>query len=248
MNWLNRESVKRYDIPYRAFAPNQEAMRSSNGEEVITPDEFTYKINNLGFRYDETPKKNTICFIGCSMTFGVGLKESDTFAHIVTANLGEDWQCMNLGVPASGPDIQMLNLTWALNNFKIDKIVWYMSDPLRQFWWNTAPHIIAPAFWPNESEEQEICKQIVSNEQTSYLKTYWNLYSVFSLIKSKNVDTYCTCWTGEFHSIIEPLLTEFNIKQIGNIKWLDKARDRCHPGPLSNKEFATRILEAINES
>ena len=244
---LDVSTISNQYIPCSTFSPSQEAFLTTEFEKTVPCKTFSYKINEYGFRYDTTPKKKTICFVGCSITFGVGLAQDQIFPELVTRQLGDDWQCINLGVPGSGPDIQMNNLNWALNNFKIDKVVWYMSDPMRQAFWKNHLHLVVPSFANDRKDDQKFMNHLVEFEDNTLMKTYWNLYSTFSLLKEKNVDTYFRCWIGEYHSILLPLIREFNIKDFGNMKNMDKARDDMHHGPLSHEQFSKHLLGKINE-
>jgi hypothetical protein len=236
-------------IPCSVFLPSQEAFKSSLHESTVSDDHtyFTYKINQYGFRFDLTEKKNNICFVGCSITFGEGLAQTDIFPELVAKSLGNDWQCINLGVPGSGPDIQIINLTWAINNFKIDKIVWYMSDPLRHMSYSTSIQVHAPNFTTHDTHQRDFVNYIVKYEKTILLKTYWNIYSLFSLIKEKNIDLYFRCWIDDFHNEIKPMLNQFKFKELQPMNNVDLARDNLHPGIVSHKIFAEHILEKINE-
>lgn len=241
---------EKYSGPFSTFCPNQTEYKAYENEEISdSAAVFKYRINEHGFRYDTTPKEKLICFVGCSITFGIGVAEEDSFPYIVTKSLGDNWQYINVAVPGSGPDIQMHNLTWAINNFKIDKIVWYMSDPLRFILWETNPKLLIPNWFSNNSPtENNALQQTVRTENTVMLKTIWNLRTLFSLIQAHNIELFCTCWIEEFNEKIKPLINEFNFKEIGNIDDLDLARDNAHPGKLSHRDFAERIIRIINES
>lgn len=254
MDFLKRSIIMNNYIPCSLFAPSQEAFKTSSNERTVSDDDtalewpyFTYKINQYGFRYDLTEKANTICFVGCSITFGEGLSQTDIFPELVTKSLGTNWQCINLGMPGSGPDIQLVNLTWAINNFKIDKIVWYMSDPLRQMTHSKTLQVHAPNFMSHDKHQRDFVSYIVNYEETILLKTYWNLYSIFSLIKEKNIDLYFRCWISEYHSRLKPLLDQFKFKEFNPMNNVDLARDERHPGIISHKKFSQHIIEQINE-
>jgi hypothetical protein len=61
---------------------------------------INYNINNEGFRTDNFDEPRDVLWIGCSSTFGVGINESDTFAHRVSKEMG--WSYYNLSRPAIG--------------------------------------------------------------------------------------------------------------------------------------------------
>jgi len=58
---------------------------------------FTYSINNQGFRSGEFKDNTDIMFLGCSMTFGVGLPEENTWAYLVAEKMQTSF--VNLAIP-----------------------------------------------------------------------------------------------------------------------------------------------------
>lgn len=240
------------ELPLTSFSPNQSAEKCFETEPtVLEYKNIEYHINEYGFRHNTDTSKKLILFCGCSMTFGQGIAEEDTFPHIVTTKLGSDYDYINLGLPASGPDVQMLNLTWALNNFKIDKIFWYISDYHRQvFIKDNMIGLFTPSFfgqedWFNQSIGKSFVEVNALLEDTWRLKTFWNLYSLFSLIKSKNIETFVSSWESVLDAELEKLRNEFSFNSLGNIDIVDVARDDIHPGILSNLQFAEKILKRI---
>lgn len=243
--------LERYPIPFSKFAPNQEADVCWDNEVIVENwPHFTYKINQHGFRYDEVDKPNKICFVGCSHTFGQGMAQEEIYPELITKQLGNDWQCINVAIPASGPDAQITNLTWAINNYNIDTVVWYMSTPQRQVVKDEWIHTYVPPYveWITDRKKAKRFQEMsVWLEETTYLHTYWQLYTIFSLIKEKNIKLYFRCWLGEFHYYIKPLLDQFGIKEFTDMKAIDRARDNSHRGPLSHQWFAEQILGVMNE-
>jgi hypothetical protein len=63
---------------------------------------FTYKFNSEGFRCGEFTTTESIVFLGCSFTMGIGLPIANTFARVVADELG--LECYNLGVGGSSND------------------------------------------------------------------------------------------------------------------------------------------------
>jgi len=248
-----RYKNKDFPIPFSLFAPNQSAEMCFENEVVDKNfEQFNYNINSKGFRFDETDKPKKICFVGCSHTFGHGLAQHQTFPELLTKKLGNDWQCINVGMPGSGPDIQSVNLNWAIENYDIDTVVWYMSIPTRQVIKKGLINVFVPPyvdFLETAKDQKKFLKTTIELEDTNFLKTYWNLYTTFSLLKSKRIKTYFRCWDGKFHSDVkDKLLPLFDIKDFINLKELDLARDNAHKGPKSHEWFAQQIFEVMDET
>lgn len=253
MTHLRSSIYNEFTVPATIFETNQSGTRCFEQEQIAERWEtFGYDINQYGFRYKVDNKDKTICFSGCSMTFGQGLPEEKTFPQLVTKMLGSEWQCINLGLPGTGPDIQIANLVWAINSFNLDKIVWYMSGPTRQIVYknNKIYGYVPPdaTFFETEKQNNMFVRSNILLEDTHKLQIYWKLYALFSLTKSKGIPVYFRCWDGLFHHQLKNLRTEFDIKEIGHMPQRDLARDNMHPGILSNKQYAKNIEAVINEN
>lgn len=252
MTHLKVKSDSKNDIPWSLFEPKQTTDKCFEFEETIDNyKEVSYNINKHGFRHNADSSKKIILFCGCSMTFGTGLAEEDTYPHLVTTAMGDEYDYLNIGLPSTGPDIQMLNLSWILNNFNVEKIFWYMSDPHRQVVLPDNQHIslYIPSNYHYEWYDHGIGKKFkevnLELEDTWRLKTYWNLYSLFSLIKHKNIETYITCWDPVLDTQLEKLRNLFGFNSLGNLNITDLARDNAHPGIDSHRQFAENILKRI---
>jgi len=213
------------------------------------------KLNQYGFRGPIIDSEKKILFAGCSMTYGQGVEYHQTFANQTTNKLGKEWSCLNTGIPGSGPDIQITAISWALNAFKIDKICWLMSDPIRTtITLNNNQDIkFCPSMDYEVYLDQNIKKDVIKFTENhlyfekNYLtKLKHNIYTLFSLIKEKNIECFVTCWVDDFDNELQELKDMFNVKPLGTIDWLDKGSDDNHPGPISHAEFAERIFNRIH--
>lgn len=87
------------------------------------PTEIEYNLNKYGWRCKnfEEVTNESIVFLGCSNTFGVGLDEPDTFASIVSKKFNRE--CINLGCPGKGLDILSLYVSLFFEQeFDVSKI------------------------------------------------------------------------------------------------------------------------------
>jgi hypothetical protein len=243
-----------YVIPWTPFIPNQIADVEWDKEIINDGYEgkLSYSLNEFGFRSPTVNKdKNLILFNGCSLTFGSGLALENTWSYLIASNLKKELEYMNIGLSATGPDIQILNLHWAIDNFKIDKIFWFMSDPYRQVIHYNYGHynFYLPnnnvQLFNNKKINEDFVNLSIHLEKNNYIKLYWQLYGLFSKISDKKIESYITCWIEDFDNIIMPLKNKFNIKNLPKFNNIDIARDNLHPGNKSNLKFSEEILRNL---
>lgn len=221
----------------------------------LDEDKSAEPLNEYGYRGPIVDSEKKILFLGCSITYGYGVKYNETFAYQTAKLLGEEWSLLNFGVPGSGPDIQIITAAWALNNFKIDKICWLMSHPMRtqiimedganlKFAINSNPDGVI-----EEYRNKYLLNKFVENhiyfEKNNLTKVTQHLYTLFSLIKQKNIDCYVTCWEDNFDDTVEELRDEFGFKKLDQLVITDIASDGMHPGPQSHLNFAKILNERM---
>jgi len=71
-------------------------------DENDNPVEVDYKINDYGFRCKNFSNTKGIATFGCSLSFGTGLNEEDTWPYIVAKHFNTE--CWNLSMPGKGLD------------------------------------------------------------------------------------------------------------------------------------------------
>ena len=239
----------KFGIPWTYYEPNQTAHLGSTSEVVnpAFPTPFNYTIYDHAFRtVPKDPTKPVTIFAGCSMTFGIGSPVEDTWPAMVAKELGVEDQYVNMGIPGSGPDAQIVNLHWALDNYKIDRIFWFMSDPHRQVvYQNDRFSCYVPPdtnFFHDKNFGEKFVEVNTMLYDTIWIKTYWDVYGLFSRIAEKKIPTNMSCWWGRCDYDLIPLREQFGIKPLGKIKSIDLARDNRHPGVQSHEYLTKQII------
>ena len=95
---------------------------------------LSYHMNSWGFRGIE-PQKNGAVFLGCSMTFGLGMSEELIWPTLVAQEMNTS--CTNLGVCATGNDRASL-LAWAWFDELKPRWVFWLDRFLSRREWFTA--------------------------------------------------------------------------------------------------------------
>lgn len=246
---LTRQYNNKFQIPWAYYEPNQTAHLGSTSEVVnpTFPTPFNYTIYDHGFRtIPKDPTKPVTIFAGCSMTFGIGSPVAETWPAMVAKELGVEDQYVNMGIPGSGPDAQIINLHWALDNYKIDRIFWFMSDPHRQVVLQDNKFVcyVPPDtnFFHDKNFGAKFVEVNTMMYDTLWIKTYWDVYGVFARIAEKKIPTNMSCWWGRCDYDLIALREQFGIKPLGKMKSIDLARDNRHPGVKSHIYLKDQII------
>ena len=67
-----------------------------------------YKINCNGFRGNDFLEKASMVIAGCSHTYGIGMHENLTWAHLLAEKMGIDY--VNLGYPGASINLIIKNI------------------------------------------------------------------------------------------------------------------------------------------
>lgn len=105
---------------------------------------FTYKGNSSRFRHHENFKEDKSrkvdVFLGCSITFGIGVPEEKTFCRLFSNKTGRD--TINLGIPGAGIDSCYITLLMILNYYTVERVYMYM--PVYPRFYSYFPHVKTP--------------------------------------------------------------------------------------------------------
>lgn len=183
-----------------------------------------YSFNSHGFRCDEFSNEDSIIFLGCSFTAGVGLSLEDTFAYLIAKKL--NLKLINLGIGSSG-----VNTSYRLGSYWIPrlkpKIVVYMEPDYARLDLVVGD---TPTF---------LLPNLVPNELKKFYEDYWladdtNFY--LNGEKSKLALKHI-CLTNNIKFFSGPIFHYLMYK--------DHARDLSHAGIISHKHCAEYILNSL---
>ena len=219
--------------PLPGAPPNMQRyglMYNEINQKIDPNDDLTYDLNSYGFRCrpfeDIDHKKQQIMILGCSYTFGIGLKQEHLWHdHLRLAFSDETTQIWNLGVPGYSNDA-IVRLTWRFLEYIRPAMIFiqwshfhrreYVRDD-NSLWRILTNH---PRFW---------------NDGSSEYKAFFMMHNDFN-------DQYCFEKNLAFISnIARAYHITFEYETINNFPSIDKARDNEHPGPDSHKLFAVQI-------
>lgn len=183
---------------------------------------ITYKFNSVGHRSDEF-QDNSIIFLGCSITFGIGLPLEYIYPTIVSNALS--LPCSNLSVSGSSNDTAFRLAEYWLPKLK-PKIVIIMS--------------------PDKSRLELLGKEITNFRVNAHSMN--NLFYQRWLMDEENARLNQSKNILAVKSICTELgikFLPFTVEQDFCFIESDLARDLSHPGRLSHIKTARKILSRI---
>jgi len=238
--WQTKDSIRQF--PRSHLTPNYKSG--------------IYQTNEFGLRKHDTSGNKTLLTVGCSHTFGTGLQTKETWAEQLANKLG--YKLINVGTPGASVGVCCTNAVWALDLYKVDMVVWYCSTPDRVEYFRNDDSI--GIIYPTGDFDRDTDPSVLTKwrklyfagmNDTQYITALQNLRSVFSLIKSKNIPNIFNYWGWhEKESDLVSLCDEYDTlyhddKNDRYIPDIDRATDNEHFGPLSQKAFAEKTYNLI---
>lgn len=185
-----------------------------------------YNFNTEGFRSIEFDSNtNNICVFGCSMSFGVGIKQNQRYSDILAADLG--MACFNLGISGGSDSTSVrLALTW-LRDLQ-PNIVIYQKTFMERFeliedGWSKILGINAALGGTVTVGQGDLYKKWMTNSENYEILAEKNSLAMRSMCR----DLGC--------KLIEIGYQDF----FGDYDTM--ARDTHHPGPHANMAVAEKI-------
>lgn len=219
LNWLSQDTEE-------LFLENIKNKKQELIDNNWLPfQKIDYKFNSSGFRCNEFDiDSNSIMFLGCSYTVGIGMHLKDTFSAIVSKQL--NLENVNLGVAGSSS-----NTAFRLGSYWIPilkpKIVIYLESSKERFEivaWNAAINLL-PNYTP---VDLKIFYEHywLQDETNSYLNSLKNKLALEFICQKLNIKfLYLDLW-----KIANPI---------------DCARDLAHFGIKSHVDLSDKLLRIL---
>lgn len=189
-----------------------------------------YNFNNEGFRSDEfSNDRNSILFLGCSLTFGTGLPLEEIYAYQLCRSLNMTYY--NLALGASSNDTSF-RLAYYYIPKLLPKIVICLSpEPTRlELWDDEQVHFFR--YQIPEYSNNEFYKKWLLNDNNSFLNQKKNILAIENICISNKIKFK----TYDSNEMFAPDI------------WVDSdfARDLSHPGRHTHKRVHDKILSSLD--
>lgn len=210
-----------------------------------------YRINSHGFRGDdfEPIEEESFIALGCSMTFGVGIKEEQTWVSRLSEQLG--MHGYNLGAPGHGFETFFRVLSYWLPILKSKSVFVHVNPGVRREWFNananpSAFHTIGA--WHHNLEEYTVAQfEMWMNQTEAEVAKARALYAIKGICEQYG--TSLVMLDCDDDEVIDGL-THSNyvgdryFYEYGNT---DPSRDIIHPGPIFNEHLAERFASLYGD-
>jgi len=219
--------------------------------------EFSYHINDLGFRDPYPPKDTTgvFGFFGCSATLGEGLPTEDNFPNRVATHF--DKTHINFGQPGIGAYRIALIFAAAANIWNFETAVVTFPNWARFHYVDTASNmkLIHLPYQIDDEECEQVRNDILNDFSDQYMlsQTKDAINYIVMVAKLKNINLILSAWDPDVSRIIENVLeydvprynlwNPFEEKRLG-----DFARDRIHPGVNLVDIYVDKLITTINNN
>lgn len=226
----------------------------------------TYQFNSHGFRCEEfnlDTERDSIVFLGCSLTAGVGIPLEDTWAYKVAKTLG--LRCYNLGIGGTSAD-GCFRLAQHWIPILKPKYVCMLSPAMGRMELIDGDNIfgfLPLHLVPNDEMRRNLQRvtEIVLDDTEKKQFSFSQINSFYTLWATNNINIemnlkknqYAIRHICEKNNVkIFDLTTEdvgpiFNPVGFSKKAIKEKARDLMHPGRQWNAELAEKFLQMMQE-
>ena len=233
--WIGSDSVEQFDIHM-----NDPIKRKQLAELGYDENSIEYTFNEYGFRTDPFPDhNNTIMFLGCSHTQGMGLRYEDVYATKVAKELG--LHCINLGVGGRSDDTSFRLASYWVQKLQ-PKILVHQSTYRSRFEIPFHQNFIVLASYNsrflNDREYTTRRDKVYIGETHKHSVMHPNHFDILHDKNMYAIKGICnTFGVKHFFFDYNQMETEFEPS--------DHARDLGHQGVKSHQQLAEHVIQLI---
>lgn len=223
--------------------PDTLELFQTNNPIGWTEDSIDYNFNSLGYRsieFEDTGAFKVASF-GCSFTFGIGIKQEDTWPEVFCRSLESYKKTpvvnFNFGLPATSADFVARMVYNSIKVVNPDLILALLPAYERSEYFEADGSMRKR--YPNNKLDKNYYEHFGNHYEfkNNYMKNYYFLKTFLSL---NNIPWIFTTYETK----MVPYLNN-EINYAGNYEHVmnDFARDMSHPGPLTNRKLSNLFFE-----
>ena len=245
---------------FKWFATDQpERFNKVSG---YTEADIDYKFNSDGYRCEELAP-SPVLFLGCSYTFGVGIRSEETWPQRFAKHLGIP--CMNVAYP--GASIGFLQRTLVKTvpivkpkhvialipySYRFEFISTNKGNPIKVW---TASGVNSGVF-KGEDKERLYSYELFTRQENEDFQLASGLFMIKNYLAAMGIEFSYTLWTYEnavtdyFNKICPTNIDHMQTDIFNNhYRWKDlskKARDSSHPAKEYHEHYSQFLAEKIH--
>jgi hypothetical protein len=227
LTWSGTDTVERWNEHNKKKKTREQLINLGYTDKCIT-----YNYNEYGFRTENFHDKgNSIIFLGCSFTEGVGVRYKDTMANVVSKKLNLDG--INLAVGGGANDTSFRIANYWIEKLKPSIVVFQPTDfsRLETFCEGHIPKVCVPShFFYQKSWFANYFKNYLRYDENLKLNYDKNRLAIEQICQNNRIK-FIQTYDGDLRDWSKP----------------DVGRDLAHPGVKSHQHMADIILKKINE-
>jgi len=194
---------------------------------------ITYNFNLQGFRCADFNDGPSAIFLGCSFTLGIGLPKKDIFPTLVSNEL--NLNCYNLAHAGSSSDTAFrLGYHW-IPQLKPKLVIMLAPElhRLEHLYMTEKNEVDYVKFLPQNQPLEEWYRKYLLIKENSDLNRIKNHFAIENICQNNNVKLVYLTYEDHFLKFRK----EFGPEHM--------ARDLAHPGKITHKKFAEKVLSMI---
>lgn len=224
LNWTSTDDEK-------TFQENcQDPVQKSRLEQLgwLDPGAITYRHNSHGFRCPEFDQRPSGIALGASVTFGVGVPESQTWSQVLARSMGiHVW---NLGVEGGALDTCFRVLKYYINQLNVEFVA-LVVPPTGRFEL-MSHHGRYQVFGMHMEPDRhfDYIKEWLVSDENAQLNSEKNIRAMRDLCHEQDIEFYFPGFDAFF-------------PDDGG-----QARDLKHPGTTAHREFAEIVRQNLKRN
>lgn len=234
LEWLDTDSQEKFDYNLKN---NFDKLEKYGW--LTTPVSYTF--NSCGFRSVEFTNDDSIVFLGCSVTMGIGLPLDKIFPINVSNSL--KLKCFNLAISGSSSDTSFRLALHYLEKLRPKIVVLSVFFPARMevLDIDKAIHLL-----PRYGVPPKLYNTWLSTEENIYLNEMKNMMAIKHLCQHFNIKFVYITHSDEILDAVKIPSKGFpSPNLIDKITEHNLARDLIHPGVGFHSDVCNRILNDI---
>lgn len=227
LKWKLNDTTVRYlgSLEYRI---HKRARKDNKNNKKYRDLDVSYTLNKFGYRtkYDYPPDVDYILVCGCSYSFGHSIPEDFRYSNIIEKKL--EMPVINISASGGSANLMKDNLLQLLiSGHRLPSIIISQWPYPERYWISQTPYSPKDKGFIDGAELDKISRHAF--ETFNYLCRLHNINLLNFKIEKDSNDYKIPYIFEERHD------------------FLDRGRDNIHPGTMTHKHIARKIIEFLQE-